>query len=393
MNRIVTTNLEELHLQRLPPPRRDGPARLLFIHGNILGFRTVAAQLKRYCAQRPDIDAVHIDLAAPLWMKVAGKSLPVPGGWDLHSYRYLHLWAAVMRRWLRGPLPPDRFDLVHCMTQGNAWAFITDPRARGLPLAVNVDGTAAQDVSVFGYAQRARAPFIRAERRMFDQAALVVCRNSWVTRSLLEDYRVPEERLHVAPNSIALPDACRWAEDRRPRDGLPRLVYVGTGWKRKGGDLVLRVHQRHFRDRAQLHLFGGKLRRDARARNVVWHGLVPRDRLVSELLPQMDVLVLASRMDMLPWAALEAASVGLPVVGPRLGAIPDVVVAGRTGELFEPGDEAGLVEALRALVDDPERRERLGRAARRHIGQHFDPDRTYPALLDRLVATADRGST
>ena len=128
---------------------------------------------------------------------------------------------------------------------------------------------------------------------------------------------------------------------------------------------------------------------DASAQNVVWHGFVARQELINDILPSMDVFVLASRTDMLPWAALEAAAIGLPIVAPRVGGIPEVAVNGHCGLLFEPDDDEGLARALETLIADASLRERMGRSARQHITENFDPDRTYTALLDRLVALAD----
>lgn len=390
MNRLVSTNLRAVTPDALPPARREGPARLLFINGNILGFKSVARMLRRYTDDRADVDAVHIDLEAPAWMKVLGKSAPFPTrGWDFHSLRYLRMWGAVMRRWFRGPLPLDRFDVVHLMTQGNAYAML-DARPRcAARFAVNIDGTAAQDVREFGFSPVARAPFIKAERRMFDAADLIVCRNGWAPRSLRVDYAVPEDRIRLARNSIDVPEAHRWDGKGREHGGLPRLVFVGNQWKRKGGDLAVRLHQKHFADRAELHVFSQKPRVDRSARNVVWHGFVERESLMNEWLPSMDVFLLPSREDMLPWAALEAASVGLPIVAANVGAMGEVVLDGESGVLCEPGSEESFARAVERLLADGPARERMGRAGREHVRTKHDPSVTYPALIDTLVELAD----
>lgn len=392
MNRLISTNLQRVTPEALPPARREGPARVLFVHGNILGFKSVARMLKKHCEHREDVDAVHIDLAAPGWMKALGKSAPVATrGWDFHSLRYLHMWGAVMGRWFRGPLPLDRFDAVHLMTQGNAYAMLRARPRCAARFAVNIDGTARQDVDEFGFSPIARAPFIRAERRMFGAADLIVCRNGWAPRSLRKDFCLPEERIHVARNSIETPEAHRWDERGREHGGLPRIVFVGNQWKRKGGDLAVRIHQQRFADRAELHVFSQKPSVDRSAKNVVWHGFVDRDELMNTLLPSMDVFLLPSREDMLPWAALEAASIGLPVVAANVGAMGEVVVDGETGVLCDPGpgSEAAFAAALERLLGDAALRERMGRAGREHIAKNHNPDATYPALIDRLVALAD----
>jgi glycosyltransferase involved in cell wall biosynthesis len=85
---------------------------------------------------------------------------------------------------------------------------------------------------------------------------------------------------------------------------------------------------------------------------------------------------------------MEASAMGLPVVASNIRGCRQVVTDGVTGRLFEAGDAAGLVDALRPLVRDEVRRERLGGAARRRAVEHFDDRdvinttlRTYEWLL------------
>lgn len=368
---------------------------MLFVHGNILGFRNVADQLKRWTAERVDVDAVHVDLVAPTWMKVMGKSIPGLHGWDRHQDRYLRMWGRVIDGWFRGPLDLERFDVVHLMTQVNAWAMVRWRERRGAArgdrprFVVNIDSTAALEVSSFGDAPASRAAFRRAEQRMFDQADLIGCRNAWAATSPSADYGVPPERVHAAVNSIDMPKAARDWSTPRAADDLVKLAFVGTAWKRKGGDLLLRALER-ARTRCELHVVGAdaSVAGSTVPPGVVFHGRVPRATLRGELLPTMDGFVLASRFDMLPWAILEGAAAGLGVVAPRTGAIPDVVRPGETGELFEPGDVAGLAAAIDRLAADGETLAARGRAAAAHVRANFDASHTYPTYIDRLVALA-----
>ncbi|HEX9373663.1 MAG TPA: glycosyltransferase, partial [Roseiflexaceae bacterium] len=61
---------------------------------------------------------------------------------------------------------------------------------------------------------------------------------------------------------------------------------------------------------------------------------------------------------------IEAMASGRPVVGSRIGGIPDLVADGETGLLVPPGNPTALRDALARLLDDPELRERMGQAAR-----------------------------
>jgi glycosyltransferase involved in cell wall biosynthesis len=68
-------------------------------------------------------------------------------------------------------------------------------------------------------------------------------------------------------------------------------------------------------------------------------------------------------------ALLEAEAAGLPVVAGRVGGVPSIVIEGETGLLAPDGDAAALADAVAALLDDPERRRALGRAAAAHVAR------------------------
>ncbi len=72
----------------------------------------------------------------------------------------------------------------------------------------------------------------------------------------------------------------------------------------------------------------------------------------------------------LPTAELMACET--PLVVSRAGAIPEVTGPdGECADLVTPGDVGELEAALAALLDDPERRERMGKAGRRRVQEMF----------------------
>ncbi|MBY2916919.1 glycosyltransferase family 4 protein [Rhizobium leguminosarum] len=66
-------------------------------------------------------------------------------------------------------------------------------------------------------------------------------------------------------------------------------------------------------------------------------------------------------------AYLEAQAAGLPVVAQETAGVPAVVEAGVTGLLTPEGDVAAYAEAVAALLDDRQRRDAMGQAARRFV--------------------------
>jgi glycosyltransferase involved in cell wall biosynthesis len=100
-----------------------------------------------------------------------------------------------------------------------------------------------------------------------------------------------------------------------------------------------------------------------------------------ELLPALDLFVLASRNEGMGRALVEAMAIGVPVVATAVGGVPDLLAGGAAGLLVPPGDVPALASALASLLDDPAGRQALGRAGRaRAVG--YGAGRMVRRLLD-----------
>jgi glycosyltransferase involved in cell wall biosynthesis len=176
------------------------------------------------------------------------------------------------------------------------------------------------------------------------------------------------------------------------RRGGPLVVgTLGTVSKRKGSDLFLAavqgIQQRRngieFRMVGDLVVGGerpwAERIADAARRSEVElrSGVEPFAELA-----EWDIFVLPSRMDPCPLAVLEAMAMGLPVVGTRVGGIPEQL-GSDAGLLVDSEDVAGLVEAVLRLAGSEELRSSLGEAARRRADELFSLERQASAL-DRV---------
>jgi glycosyltransferase involved in cell wall biosynthesis len=110
----------------------------------------------------------------------------------------------------------------------------------------------------------------------------------------------------------------------------------------------------------------------------------------------LDVFVLASLNEGMPMTILEAMAAARAVVATRVGAIPRLVVP-RTGLLVEPGEPAGLCDAVLRLLADPRLRHELGSRARERVAQVFSAEasaanymKLYRELLERPPVCAAR---
>ena len=96
----------------------------------------------------------------------------------------------------------------------------------------------------------------------------------------------------------------------------------------------------------------------------------------------LDVVVLTSRNEGTPVALIEASASGLPVVGTRVGGVPDVIRYEQTGFLVEARDSSGIAERVVSLLEDPDYAARLGSAGRQHVKDRYSAQR----LVDDVAA-------
>lgn len=388
MIRYEGTNLEgfqsEIHL-----PVRSDQVRVLCLHGTAFGFGTYHRVLMEYLRQDDEVDVVAVELKPELWQSIIGKSIRfLHHGWDFHALRHLLLWRWRINRWFRRTLDLARFDVVHFMTEGNAWSLVDIPKSLPIIKAVNIDATARQFITEYHRSPTAYRVMLAAQEAMYQSADLIVARNHWALRSLLDDYGISEQKTILARNSIKCPPVSRADFPPTPEGDLVRLVFVGNDFLRKGGAELVHIHQERFQNRAELHIFSRRAVPDHSLKNVIWHGHTPRDQLMTEHLPRMDVFIMPTFEDMHPWALVEAASLGLPIISTRMAGIPDIVLHDKTGLLCPAGDWDAVAAAMETLVGNSELRLQMGRAAREHIRVGFDPDLQFGGLVERFKQLA-----
>jgi glycosyltransferase involved in cell wall biosynthesis len=90
--------------------------------------------------------------------------------------------------------------------------------------------------------------------------------------------------------------------------------------------------------------------------------------------------------DACPYAVLDAMSQGSPVVGTRVGGVPEMIDSDAVGLLVPPGDEAALSVAMRRLLDDAELRKTMGRNAQARVASFFHPDQQAERLVGHLMS-------
>lgn len=132
-------------------------------------------------------------------------------------------------------------------------------------------------------------------------------------------------------------------------------------------------------------LLASRAARRGIAASLVFHGVVDHAG-VADHLAAADLCLLSSRSEGIPVALMEAMASGLPVLGPRITGLSELIREGEWGELADPGDPREFADKMEAMLRGGKARIERSRRARRHIEEQFD----MAANTDRLAAEFDR---
>ncbi len=104
-----------------------------------------------------------------------------------------------------------------------------------------------------------------------------------------------------------------------------------------------------------------------------------------------EIMVSASRQEGLPIAILEGMASRRALIATSVGAVPTVVLDGRTGVLLPPGNIEALASEVVKLLKDPTQRESLGAAARKLVEEKFSAERMTADYLQVYEEVAAAG--
>lgn len=221
----------------------------------------------------------------------------------------------------------------------------------------------------------------RLYREVFARASGFVAWSNWAKQSFVDDYGCREEDVIVIPPGI---DTEQYSSVARNNE-VPRILFVGGDFERKGGELLLKVFCERLRHRAELVLVTrSEVRSEPGVR--VHRNVAPNSPELLSLYREADIFVLPTRADCYSLVCMEAAASGLPLVATRVGGIPDIVREGETGHLLDVDDAAGLGDILLALVSDPSGRRRMGSNSREDALKRFDSRENARRLFEFIYA-------
>lgn len=326
------------------PRCENGPIVLLLDSSGLGGIETHVATLAatlRAAGDSAQILFLADHGANPFHTQLQALDLP----FTVLDGRMGSLW-----RWLRRIRP----QLLH--THGYKAGLIGRlvARAQGLPV-----------VSTFHAGERAPYPVGLYQR--LDEWTSVLAQRIAVSAPIAK--KLPF-RSALIPNFIRIPEA------NLPSSRIPRIAFVGRLSPEKAPERFCAMAWM-LQDRARFHIYGdGPMRTGLETEFsgcVTFHGFRAD---MQSVWPEIDLLVIPSRAEGLPMAALEAIARGIPLIATDVGALSTVIGDGEAGWLLQgDADEAVVAAGVEALgqwlaFDDAARCDLSARARERAI-RHF----------------------
>jgi glycosyltransferase involved in cell wall biosynthesis len=288
--------------------------------------------------------------------------------------------------WHRAEWPPveafaGRLDIAHA-----AHPLMIPSRRAARVITVH-------DLDFLDYPERTRAEIRRDYPALVAQHARRADLVVTVSESVAGDVHT---RLDVSTDRLVVcrPGAPPW-DPREPPPGVGPILFLGTLEPRKNVAGLLRAYERVRTmrpDAPALLLAGPAVEQSAavvetasRMPGVQLLGYV-HDEQRQRLYRAASMLVLPSLHEGFGLPALEAMTIGVPVIAARRGALPEVV--GDAGILVDPLDEGGLANAIECVLADPNRRRAMAEAGVRRSRQFswaISAERLLEAYRSTLV--------
>jgi len=301
------------------------------------------------------------------------------------------LWAPGLRRTVQSLAP----DVILCMGRtANCYAGFLQKTFPNIP--------------VVGTVRTGKRLFPLHKWSLSRVQAILVNANWWKNKLLEENFA--EDRLHVIHNALLLdhsPEELSGNRQQKRRDlniadGCCVFLNVATFRRGKRHMELLRAFSRlnetHPALDWRLWLVGDgreyeRCRKYAAGSTIA--GRVSFFHFQRNPLPfyaAADVAVSTSREDSLPNFLIESQAAGLPVIACDYRGVKETCIPGKTGVIFEPGNEGQLISLLHQFASDKEQRSTFSRDAssfaRSQFSKESNANKTL-AVLMKLVKRAD----
>ncbi|HEY9296661.1 MAG TPA: glycosyltransferase family 4 protein [Phormidium sp.] len=292
--------------------------------------------------------------------------------YDFHRFRTELANSFFARRCLEKALQNYQPDVIHIHTQ--AIAYLAVPLFKKYPSVISIDYTHALLAKEHPYpASITYQPIIAYEKKCFTHATHIITWSERARNSVISDYGISPNKVTAIPPPAPLEFCAKITPKQKTRKNLPRLLFVGNDFPRKGGKDVLNVFLESCANICELDIVTNSDLNLPMLPNLRVHqGIRPLSPEILELYEKADIFVMPTHEDCYPMVFIEAMGAGLPSIGTTVMGVPELVQNGINGLTIKPGDRTALQQAILKLVENPELRLSMGQAGRNIAKEKFD---------------------
>ncbi|MBD1847509.1 glycosyltransferase family 4 protein [Cyanobacteria bacterium FACHB-63] len=221
-----------------------------------------------------------------------------------------------------------------------------------------------------------REEWLACEQQLFQRAKHLFAQSRVVQKSLIEDYQVSPDRITVVGASGNFLEP----HQEKKTFGGQQILFNGSDFQRKGGDLVLAAFEqvRRALPNAKLVVIGRKLlQQQAGVENP---GEVSREAL-KELFLSSDLVAAPAYCDPFPRFVMEAMNYGVPCIVSNRDGMPEIVDHQRNGIVLDELTPSALATTMINLLSHPAQLDSMSQAARHKIRTQLNWD----AVADTIV--------
>lgn len=283
-----------------------------------------------------------------------------------------------------------KFDVI----EGPLWdgECICYSNKLGAPLVLRLQTPIFKSTEILGKNKNRFLEFI--ERKSLEKATLITSISKNISEVISRYYKIPSGKILLCYLGIQFPDIAKPVFKKDPF----KLLYVGRLEKRKGTEefidslpeilekkpkiLVDIVGRDCYQTRGNIsyaEYFKIKVPKKF-SKRVKFHGFVSKSKL-DNFYQNCDVFIAPSRYESFGLIFLEAMSYGKPVIGTKVGGIPEIVRDKEVGLLIDVNKPDQIAGSVIKLFDDEKLREKLGRRAFSYVRKNFSVEKLTETSL------------
>jgi len=164
------------------------------------------------------------------------------------------------------------------------------------------------------------------------------------------------------------------------------LLYAGRLKREKGVDVLIKAMQNL--PNVELRIAGTGPQEQALKKsaeglsNVKFLGQISKSEMASIYRQALTVIVPSRVWETFGLTVAEAMAFGKPVIAAKMGALPELVIEGQVGLLFESENSADLAEKIDFLVKNTAQAKRMGEAGRKEVEVRLDPEKHVQKIME-----------